>query len=339
MIENILIKVTNKCNMHCSMCGQNKRNERYSCENVDFDTLQSFLPKNLSGVNVCIWGGEPLLYSSIIELLTVLRSRGAYIGIITNGYFLDRYVKDIIDLKIDYITISIDGTENTHNKIRKINNAYQVAIKNIKNIVEEKKKNNLVGKCMFININYTILNENIDEMVKIGHLAEEIGCSSITYNFPILVNEKACEQFETIWKKNFGSDFKSWEGYKVENTNIDIAKLYGNIIQIKKELGKLQHFKVMWSTNNQNLNIEFLNDYFNNIDNEQMKGILCKIAKNTIVINSDGNLLLCPDYTETIMGNISTETYEEYLKKIKKNIILEKFGVLPVCERCCHRYD
>lgn len=327
------------CNMSCSMCGQNKRKERYNCENVDFDTLQGFLPKNLKGVNVCIWGGEPFLYNYIIELLTVLRSRGAYIGIITNGYFLDKFVQDIIDLKVDYITISIDGTEKTHNKIRMMNNAYQVAINNIKKIVKEKKKNGIDGKFMFININFTILNENLDEMVKIGRLAEKIGCSSITYNFPIFVNDKACERFKPIWKKNFGSDFKSWEGYRVESTNIDIGKLYENINQIKKELGESKHFKVMWSTNNQNLNIEFLNGYFNNIGKESIKGVLCKISKNTIVINSNGNLLLCPDYTETVMGNIASETYERYIKKMKKNIIIEKFGVLPVCERCCHRYE
>lgn len=337
LINTILIKLTNACNMYCKMCGQNKRNERNTYEYIELESILEFLPDNIEDMNICLWGGEPLLYPNIRELLYELRKRKCYKGIITNGYYLDKYINELIESKLTYLTVSIDGNEKTHNSIRKVSDAYSKAIGNIQKLVDEKKKRKLSVDDICININYTILGENIENMFEIANLAKEIGCKSITYNLPIIMNKSECEKFSCLLKNKYSSEFDSWRGYCEDELNIDCDLLEQEIKRIKYKFDKEHNFNVFWSTSGMSLDRNTLYKYFYQIESDFTHKI-CNISQNTVVINSNGDLLLCPDFTETIVGNINKISFDEYIKEIQKNERVKKFeGRMPVCARCCHR--
>lgn len=335
MVNTILVKLTNACNMSCIMCGQNIRKERAKYEYVKLENLIKFLPNDMEKMNLCLWGGEPLLYPDIEKLLDLLANMKGCKGIITNGYYLDKYIDKIIDARLTYLTISIDGKENTHNNIRNVKDAYIKAISNIKKIVEEKKVRKINVDELCININFTILNENINEMYDVARVAKDIGCKSITYNFPIMVDKVDCIKFSKLWKQKHKSEFKSWSGYYNDNLNIDCRQLETEIQKIKNIDD--ENFNVFWSANNMSLKKEALYNYFNNIITIPDKKI-CNISQNIVVINSNEDLLLCPDFTETVVGNIRDMNFEEFLVKKEKNrLINELEGRMPICARCCHR--
>ena len=64
-------------------------------------------------------GGEPLLRKDLIEVLEYATKKGIRTGFATNGFFLDEKVaRKIKDAGISSIQVSLDGTEEIHNKIR-----------------------------------------------------------------------------------------------------------------------------------------------------------------------------------------------------------------------------
>ena len=112
-----VLYITTRCNFKCKMCNIWRNPSK---QDFDIDKLKLIL-KEIS--KDCYYfgisGGEPLLIPNIFEILTYAKRYIPYIHIVTNGYLIDEDVaKKFAQTKIDEISISIDGLEETHNKIR-----------------------------------------------------------------------------------------------------------------------------------------------------------------------------------------------------------------------------
>jgi MoaA/NifB/PqqE/SkfB family radical SAM enzyme len=123
--------------------------------------------KDLRWVNLT--GGEPFLRSDITnvveELLKLPKLEG--IAIPTNGFLTDLTVKHVKEMlkvipedKFLSITVSIDGYEKTHDKIRGVSGAYRKALKTLEKLKEIKNPNFNVG------VQPTISKANIGEIEK-----------------------------------------------------------------------------------------------------------------------------------------------------------------------------
>jgi radical SAM protein with 4Fe4S-binding SPASM domain len=77
-------------------------------------------------------GGEPLLRKDLLDVLAHARQRGIKTGIATNGFLLDRPMAErIAQARIHSVQVSLDGTEPTHNEIRKNERSYAAAVQAI----------------------------------------------------------------------------------------------------------------------------------------------------------------------------------------------------------------
>lgn len=113
-------EVTMGCNMRCKHCGS-------SCAEPLPDELDT--KEALSVCDQCAdiglkWitlsGGEPLTRKDITQLVKRLHDNGVSVNIITNGWLLDESMaKALKESGIATIAISIDGTEEIHDDIRK----------------------------------------------------------------------------------------------------------------------------------------------------------------------------------------------------------------------------
>lgn len=128
---NFLIYLTTACNFACTYCFQNKMH--YKSETMDRDALASSLKfialyakdNNIppSRVKIVLFGGEPLLPSLRDHVEAVFKEakrRKWKIAVVTNGYTIDEYAPLLKRYKssIEYMQISIDGTERVHNARR-----------------------------------------------------------------------------------------------------------------------------------------------------------------------------------------------------------------------------
>ena len=149
---------TKKCNLDCIHCGSQENQQRElntkEVENI-LDQLASFGVRNFQ-----ITGGEPLLREDFIEVLNYADKRGVSTSFASNGYYIDEDKARLISkANVSLIQISIDGTKDIHNSIRKSRESFDRAINAI-----ELLKEHSGGK---ISVATIVMPQNIDSLVQL----------------------------------------------------------------------------------------------------------------------------------------------------------------------------
>ncbi|SFR96325.1 radical SAM/SPASM domain-containing protein [Anaeromicropila populeti] len=113
-------EITMGCNMRCKHCGS-------SCAEPLPDELTT--EEAFSFIDQCAdiglkWitlsGGEPLTRKDVVQLVERLSSHGITVNIITNGWLMnEEMVHNLKAAGIKTVAISIDGTREIHNSIRR----------------------------------------------------------------------------------------------------------------------------------------------------------------------------------------------------------------------------
>ena len=161
---------TNRCNLSCLHC--------YSKSTLDeTDTLttqqikKTILQMKANGIKFIIFsGGEPLTRKDLFEIADFCRENGIITYLSSNGlYFTKNNVQKIVD-SFNYIGISIDGDEPTHDLFRGLKGAFQETLKAVKLANETGAK---------VGIRFTITKETIDSLEYIFDLAEKENISKI----------------------------------------------------------------------------------------------------------------------------------------------------------------
>ncbi|MFA6138238.1 MAG: radical SAM protein [Sulfurimonas sp.] len=120
---------TNRCNLSCLHC--------YSKSTLDeVDTLtteqikKTILEMKESGIKFIIFsGGEPLTRKDLFEIADFCKENGVITYLSSNGlYFTKSNVQKIVDT-FNYIGISVDGDEATHDYFRGLKGAFKETLK------------------------------------------------------------------------------------------------------------------------------------------------------------------------------------------------------------------
>lgn len=147
-ILELIILPTENCNFRCVYCY-----ETFSKPAMSFETQENIVNfvrnelKKKAGLSVGWFGGEPLLALDVIKnlsekFISICREykKPYRSAITTNGYFLNyETFKKLLKLKVTFFQITIDGSEDIHNKQRPCGNgkpSFETIMKNLKEIQE-----------------------------------------------------------------------------------------------------------------------------------------------------------------------------------------------------------
>lgn len=127
----LVIAPTMACNMACKYCFESNKKGKMSAE-VQTAILDYVEKKadSLNLVDICWYGGEPLLALDVIEAMTTgllelgRRKHFQYAAtVITNGYLLSPEVVDkLVNLRVSAIQVTLDGPARIHNQRRALKN-------------------------------------------------------------------------------------------------------------------------------------------------------------------------------------------------------------------------
>jgi radical SAM protein with 4Fe4S-binding SPASM domain len=179
----IVYNCTNKCNQNCLHC----YSKTGFISDNELDTAQAKgLLKNLAD-NKCavvlFSGGEPLERHDLFGLLDYSRQIGLRAVISTNGSLIDESVaKKLVGLGVSYAGISIDGTEETHDKFRGNKGCFAAAINGIKFCKAAGLK---------VGLRFTITNHNCTQIRDIFALAAELNIPRICFYHIISAGQAA----------------------------------------------------------------------------------------------------------------------------------------------------
>lgn len=313
----VTIKPTLNCIANCLHC--NPRKKFFTRERLlnleEYDKLFKKL-KKIGTKQICISGGEPLLYKNIVEMVKIITKNGMCASLNTNGWLLnvDKF-KELMDAGLMVINLSIDSpNKNQHDELRRLNGLFEKAISQIK----ECRKTNIPFK---LNVRMVMSKYNYKQIEQMIDLSAEVNADILSIdmieadssNKLFLLNKNEIEEFKKIYTPKLIR--------KIEKLNIKQELKQYNIKQIK----------------------DMFNTSFNSIENFE-SGIYwpderikekCDIPNSFMIIEGDGMVLPCNavEYNRNeIIGNIFEIDIEELWNSKKWEEFRRK--KMKLCREC-----
>ena len=176
----LILFVSDECPNKCSHCwfSADWKGKNLSGDLLSFDEIER-LSKTLGHIRfLTITGGEAFLRDDIVEIVEVLLKNAKIdrYDIPTSGFNPDMITSKVEKIlkkntKIPFrVDVSLDGTEDVHNAVRKNRNAYKNAIETIENLNKIKRKYSNFD----LTIITTVSDANNHEIDEISKLVEDI---------------------------------------------------------------------------------------------------------------------------------------------------------------------
>lgn len=131
------VDITTRCNLKCKHCRTEEVNYDLSLEQVETIAQKLAHPQRRI---VFLSGGEPLIRKDIVQIVSIFKKYIPCVCINTNSLLLNEELLDkLIDAGLNYIQVSLDGLQETHDYMRGAGN-FDKAIDKLKMINSKKIK-------------------------------------------------------------------------------------------------------------------------------------------------------------------------------------------------------
>lgn len=169
-----ILEITSCCLLNCSHCYLGEKKTTYIEKNYVLKIIDELSKNGCDYIQLT--GGEPLLYPYIKEIIDAINRNGIRLAITTSGYLDNDYLSIFQILKSFrkdcFLQVSIDGFEETHNKIRGKKDAFNKSVEFIKKAIANEIE---------VQIAYVVQAKNIDDVEIIIQYFKSIGVSRIRF--------------------------------------------------------------------------------------------------------------------------------------------------------------
>lgn len=298
--------VTRNCNGNCIFCGVEHMSNKI-INDTSVDQLKNIVDTlyDNSVLRINFFGGEPLVYNDIVELVRYAKNKEFFTTLITNGMIWRKEFSDFAET-LDGIAVSIHGSMASHCRLTRSNEKqYQI----IRNTIEKINKLKIP-----LTINMTVTANNYTDIKEfVEDLKDKYEIKAFAFNRYISNPE--------LPKKI--SDSLKLSVEQINNTLKDIDYLAS---KYKDTTFKYAiHFPLCIVENPKHLK------YVGN----------CGFGQNYISVDCDGNIQPC-SYTYKKLGNIFKNNLEDVWNKDEMLMKYRSMKWLPdKCKTCdlferCH---
>lgn len=342
----IFLQLLEGCNLRCKMCYEWGSNGAYHEKDklavLDINVVKKIVKdcKHLSP-HYELFGGEPLLYPQIEEVLTEIKHGGSSVDIPTNGTTLVKDAEMLVRTGPDKLWVSLDGPERINDSQRG-KGVYKKVLAGIDKVYEVRKRENKTFPHIGIGTtvtpdNYKYLTELFLECLdlkKIDHISLEMQ----TYT-----TIERLKEYGNILKTEFEIESTSHAGGYLADKDtfkdIDTRILCQQIEMIEK---KCKEMNILLNIYPKIINQDNLDKYFSaNWPGMQGSKKRCVFPWITAEINARGEVASCHSLYDLTYGNLyqnslediwNNEMYNNFRKIMKKQL-------LPICPACCLYYN
>ncbi|MAH31311.1 MAG: heme d1 biosynthesis radical SAM protein NirJ, partial [Marinobacter sp.] len=123
----VIWNLIRRCNLTCKHCYSISADIDFKGELTTQEVYKVMDDLKAFGVPVLILsGGEPLMRPDIFDISHRAKAMGFYVGLSTNGTLItEDNISKIAEVGYDYVGISIDGLETTHDEFRQKKGAFK----------------------------------------------------------------------------------------------------------------------------------------------------------------------------------------------------------------------
>ena len=184
-LTKVYVELTTACNLDCLMCVRRTwKNETFGP--MSWEVYQSLIEQlaEFDPPPTVHFGGygEPMTYPYFLKAIEIAKSIGSRVEMTTNGTLLTaELAKQLIDLGVDKINVSIDGvSEDVYDEIR-VGSDYGQVVSNFVELYRQKLSR--FGRGVFhkpqVAIAFVAMKRNVADLARLPQLAHLIGASEI----------------------------------------------------------------------------------------------------------------------------------------------------------------
>jgi radical SAM protein with 4Fe4S-binding SPASM domain len=346
-IHQVSIRITDICNLRCHTCGQWGDNGFMHGRNLQQQRLAEVSPERYHEIfndlvtnghrpNIYIWGGEPMLYKGILQVIEGATKYGLPVSIASNGYSLAECAVQFAKIPLFLLQVSIDG----HNKA--VHNASRpsasggdsfAAIRSGLDAMKLAKKRHHSRLPLVASLT-VISKQNINHLVDIFHAFKD-SVDIFVFYLSWWIDPIRAKEHEEDFRVRFGFTPQlhwgwvgSWrpEDFQMLSTQLkEIKKLSQSLttpaVTIIPDITSPDDLKLYYSDHKENFGF-----------NE------CISIYQAVELHSNGNMSPCRDYHDFIVGNIKEDSVVnlwncEKFMSFRQSLKLK--GLMPACHRCC----
>ena len=160
-LRRLFFELTLQCNEHCFHCGSSctsARGDELSCDDWKRIIDQVKADFDISRMQLCITGGEPLLNRDFFEIMGYAHEQGFRWGMTSNATLITPQVaRRLADVGMGTISVSIDGLRETHDELRGFRGGYDRAMAGVQNLLD-------VGTFHAVQVTTVVNHGNIDQL-------------------------------------------------------------------------------------------------------------------------------------------------------------------------------
>lgn len=345
----VSLHLTEACNLSCKMCyywgetgSLSTAESPQKPEVMDFDMLERTV-KELAPRKplYSLFGGEPLMYPRLEELIVSVKEAGSFIDTPTNGTLLEKNAAMLVATGFDSIRVSIDGPREVSDSQRGAG-SFDKAMAGIEALQREKQKNG--GKGPFIQIIYTVTPENHLSIEQF--FLKELNIRAITMvtiQMQNYLTREMGEAYRGMLETELGiTSDRYWKGMirsPEDFAQMDVPELVRQVEQVKEHYDGLRKNVILLPPTFSEKNLcAYLGADWGNMTNTYSK---CPVPWNGVDITASGDLAPCHVFYDLVLGNLHDQSFEEVWNGERYQsfrVYMEKNGLMSACHGCCILY-
>ena len=334
----LYFRLTPLCNLRCVMCGQ--RGDKgilkgsfaadESRKIISLDVYRRLVDEiKHKRPTIYLWGGEPFLYPDLFPLVDYMKDAGLTVSVNTNGTLLAKNAEEIVRKKWHALFVSLDGFEETNDKIRG-EGSYGRVVEGLAAVNREKARQG--AHLPHLGIVSTVNNLNYKDLYRLAEAAQGFKLSWHVFNLGTYTNEVIVERQRAFMREKLDTEIGCLQAYDTGyNEGIDGRALYDILTRIHSM--ETDHPIITVPA----LNPEKINTYYQDL--EIPVRTRCSVPWSQANIDYDGGVHFCADYPDYKLGNIANGSFfdifnSERARRFRVALKASPGGVFPGCVRC-----
>ena len=310
----VILMPHSRCNCCCVMCDiwKGNNNVKQLEESEIAKMLDSF--RKLNTKEVVMSGGEALMHPNFFKLCEIIKSRKIKITLLSTGLLLKRYALDIL-AKTDEVIVSLDGSQELHDKIRNIPNAFEKLKEGVRELKKLRPSFRVTARCV-------IQKENFKNFPNIIDAAKEIGLDQISF----LTADVTTDAFN---RPDLWDDQRAGEVKLSPEELPQFKEIIESLIQTHST-----DFKTKFIAESPDRIRKFYHYYSAYYNQSNFPEVRCNAPWVSMVIEADGSVRPC--FFHEVIGDIRESTLEEIVNSDESISFRKNLDVRTneICKKC-----
>lgn len=342
----IFLQLLESCNLRCRMCYEwgesGAYNEKAILSKLDINVVKQIVESCSSAKPFYdLYGGEPLMYPHLEELLALITHYGSRVQMPTNGTMLAGKAEMLVKYNVERIWVSLDGPEEFNDEQRG-KGVFAKAKRGIEKLYEARAAR--PESNMEIGLNMVVTPTNHKQIARM--FFESIDLSKldcISIEMQSYLTEENHNQYVKLLEEKF--DVKGApiaRGFVQDISkfaDMDFEEIFNQVQAVKEECERRGIFVNLYPKFN---SVEDIRKYFTANWHEMSKvNKRCVFPWISTEVNALGNVTSCHAFYDLTLGNVNETPlldiwngprYSKYRNHLKKEL-------LPICQGCCLFYN